>query len=225
MPVIVPAFAVHSIAACVNATRTQIGYARRVTSPARFARLLLTSLLLAASDARASGFNGIDIGRTTSYAQDFALTDHEGNPRRLADFRGKVVVLFFGYLQCPNYCPLTLARLAETRQLLGADANRVQVLFVTLDPERDVPAALKDYVTQFDRSFLGLYTTPAATPDLALKFRVYYRKVPGATPGNYHIDHAVFSYAYDPQGKLRLHLRDTLSAAELAADLRRLLQP
>jgi len=190
----------------------------------RLPRLLLAALLLAGSAAHAAGFNGVDIGHTKSYAQDFALTDHDGRRRTLADFRGKAVVLFFGYLQCPNYCPLTLARLAETLRLLGPDATQVQVLFVTVDPERDPPAALKEYVTAFDPSFLGLYDTPAATPELALKFRVYYRRVPGATAASYHIDHAVFSYAYDPTGRLRLLLRDTLSAAELAADLRRLLR-
>lgn len=158
------------------------------------------------------------------WGKDFSLTDHHGKNVRLADFSGKAVVLFFGYLQCPNFCPLTLARLAETMQLLGEDAKRVQVLFVTLDPERDVPAALKEYVTTFDPSFLGLYTTAAATPELALGFRIYFRKVPTADGKNYSIDHAVFSYAYDARGRLRLLLRDTLSAAQLAADLRRLLR-
>lgn len=183
----------------------------------------LLALLLGAG-AAAAEFKGVDIGYTKSYAQDFTLTDHDGRRRTLADFRGKAVVLFFGYLQCPNFCPLTLARLAETMQLLGEDAKRVQVLFVTVDPERDVPAALKEYVTTFHPSFLGLYTSPAATPELALGFRVYFRKVPAADGRNYSIDHAVFSYAYDANGRLRLLLRDTLSAADLAADLRRLLQ-
>jgi protein SCO1/2 len=201
------------------ATLADIG--RRMTT--RVYPLLLV-LLLGAGPAAAAGFSGVDIGYTKSYAQDFSLADHDGRRRTLADFRGKVVVLFFGYLQCPNFCPLTLARLAETLQLLGDDAKRVQVLFVTLDPERDVPAALKEYVTTFHPSFLGLYTSAAATPDLALAFRVYFRKVPAADGRNYSIDHAVFSYAYDARGQLRLLLRDTLSAAELAADLRRLLQ-
>ena len=188
-------------------------------------RLLLAVALFASLGAAAADrFHGVDIGHTRSYAQDFRLTDHDGRPRTLADFRGKAVVLFFGYLQCPNYCPLTLQRMAETMRLLGADAARVQVLFVTLDPQRDVPAALRDYVTAFDPTFLGLYDTPAATPALALGFRIYYRKLPGTTANSYHIDHAVFSYAYGPRGRLRLLLRDTLSAAAIAADLRRLLR-
>lgn len=188
-------------------------------------RLLLAAALFVATGASAaSHFHGVDIGHTRSYAQDFRLTDHDGRARTLADFRGKAVVIFFGYLQCPNYCPLTLQRMAETMHLLGEDAGRVQVLFVTLDPERDVPAALKEYVGVFHPSFLGLYGAPAHTADLALGFRIYYRKVPGATANSYHIDHAVFSYAYDPDGRLRLLLRDTLSAEQIAADLRHLLQ-
>lgn len=188
---------------------------------------LIVALLCTAGAALAanavSPFKGTEIGGGRSYAQDFRLIDHDGRPRRLADFRGKAVVLFFGYLQCPNYCPTTLARLAEVMALLGEDARRVQVLFVTIDPERDTPQALKEYVGSFDPSFLGLYTTPQATPQLALDFRVYYRKVPGSDRKNYHIDHAVFSYAYDPAGRLRLRLSDALSASEIAADLRRLL--
>jgi len=186
----------------------------------------IAALLLAAcmNAGAATPFNGMDISHAKSYAQDFRLTDHDGRTRTLADFRGKAVVLFFGYLQCPNFCPITLARLAETMQLLGADAKRVQVLFVTLDPERDVPPALKEYVANFNPTFLGLYAAPAATADLALKFRIYYERVPGPTATSYNIDHAVFSYAYDPQGRLRLLLKDSLSAAELASDLRRLLQ-
>ena len=180
-------------------------------------------LACAATAADATPFNGAEIGRVRSYAQDFKLTDHDGRQRTLGDFRGKAVVLFFGYLQCPNYCPLTLARLAEVMRLLGPDADRVQVLFVTVDPERDTPQALKEYVTNFHPSFLGLHATPAATPDLALAFRVYYRKVQGTVPGVYTIDHAVFAYAYDPAGNLRLRLSDTLSASQVAADLKRLL--
>lgn len=173
----------------------------------------------------ATPFNGVDISRAKSYAQDFRLTDHDGRTRTLADFRGKAVVLFFGYLQCPNFCPITLVRLAETMQLLGPDAKRVQVLFVTLDPERDLPPALKEYVTNFHPSFLGLYTAQAATADLALTFRVYYERVPGPTATSYNVDHSVFSYAYDTRGRLRLLLKDSLSAAELASDLRRLTAP
>jgi protein SCO1/2 len=197
-------------------------------------RLLAVAALLAAfagsvaaaptQQAVTPPLHGVDISHAKTYAQAFRLTDHEGRVRQLADFRGKAVVLFFGYLQCPNFCPVTLLRYAQTMELLGEDAKRVQVLFVTLDPERDVPAALKEYVTAFHPSFLGLYDRPETTPDLALRFRVYYKKVPGQTPGNYHIDHAVFSYAYDPAGKLRLLLRDTLTAEQVAEDLRQLLR-
>jgi protein SCO1/2 len=194
------------------------------TLPGRYLATLVAALVLAAcmNAHAATPFNGTDISHAKSYAQDFRLTDHEGRMRTLADFRGKAVVLFFGYLQCPNFCPVTLARLAETMQLLGDDAKRVQVLFVTLDPERDLPPALKEYVTTFNPAFLGLYAAPAATADLALQFRVYYERVPGPTATSYNIDHSVFSYAYDTRGRLRLLLKDSLSAAELASDLRRL---
>ena len=186
----------------------------------RLVAALVMAVCLSANAA--TPFNGVDISHAKSYAQDFRLTDHDGRTHTLADFRGKAVVLFFGYLQCPNFCPVTLARLAEIMQLLGDDAKRVQVLFVTLDPERDLPPALKEYVTNFNPTFLGLYAAPAATADLALKFRIYYEKVPGPTATSYNIDHSVFSYAYDTQGRLRLLLKDSLSAAELASDLRRL---
>jgi len=179
----------------------------------------------APAPAAGAQWHGVAIGQGGRYARDFRLTDHNGRTRRLADFRGKAVVLFFGYLQCPNYCPTTLARLAEVMTLLGADAQRVQVLFITLDPERDPPAALKEYVGAFHPDFLGLYASPVATPQLALDFRVYYRRVPSRDGASYHIDHAVFSYAYDSQGRLRLRLSDGLSAAEMADDLRRLLPP
>lgn len=191
-------------------------------------RLLAAALLgagLPAVAADAPAFKGEDISHAKAYAQDFRLSDHDGRPRTLADFRGKAVVIFFGYLQCPNFCPATLARLAEAMALLGADAGRVQVLFMTLDPERDTPPALKEYVTNFHPAFLGLHAAPGATAEAALGFRIYYEKVPGPTPSSYGIDHAVFGYAWDPQGRLRLRLRDTLSAAELAGDLRRLLAP
>jgi protein SCO1/2 len=196
-------------------------------APLKILRFLLPALLLGLAGAsmatKTTPFKGTEVGRGGGYAQDFRLADHDGKPRTLADFRGKAVVLFFGYLQCPNYCPLTLAKLAEVMALLGPDAQRVQVLFITVDPERDTPQALKEYVSNFHPSFLGLHATPQATPALALGFRVYYRKVPGNPPGNYHIDHAVFSYAYDPAGRLRLRLSDSLTAADIAADLRRLL--
>lgn len=187
------------------------------------APLIAAGLALSSAVLQAASWNGVEIGQGRRYAQDFQLTDHDGRPRRLADFRGKAVVLFFGYLQCPNYCPLALARMAEVMQLLGEDAQRVQVLFVTLDPERDGPAALKEYARAFHPSFLSLYASPEATPQLALDFRVYFKRVPNRIGNGYHIDHAVFSYAYDATGRLRLRLSDGLPAAAVAADLRRLL--
>lgn len=190
---------------------------------ARLAALALAAMLwCGAPAADAPRYHGVDISGA-DYARDFDLTDHDGRRRTLADFRGKLVVIFFGYLQCPNFCPLTLARMAEVKQRLGADAARLQVLFLTLDPERDTPGALKEYVTAFDPAFLGLYTDAARTKDLALAWRVYYDKVDGPTPASYSLDHAIFSYVFDTEGRLRLLENFDVPADRLAADLRRLL--
>lgn len=160
---------------------------------------------------------------TVDWGKDFSLTDHNGKPRRLADFRGKAVVLFFGYTQCPDVCPTTLSNLRQTLPLLGDDAKRVQVLFVTIDPARDTPALLAQYVPSFDPGFLGLYTDEKGTQALAKEFKVFYAKSPGATPDSYSVDHSTGSYVFDPQGKLRLLLRHGETPANIAADLKLLL--
>jgi len=142
----------------------------------------------------------------TQFGREFALVDHNGQPRTLADFRGKAVVLFFGYTQCPDVCPTTLAELAEAMRRLGPDAARVQVLFVTVDPERDTPQLLKQYVPAFDPSFLGLTGDPAAIERTAKEFKIIYRKQPGTTPGSYTMDHSAGTFVYDPQGRLRVYV-------------------
>ena len=142
-----------------------------------------------------------------AFGQDFALVDHTGRPRRLADFAGKVVVVFFGFTQCPDVCPTTLAEMAEVRRALGADGERVQVIFVTLDPERDTPALLAQYVPAFDASFLGLRGSPEETAATARAFKVFFQKVPGRTPGSYTIDHTAGSYVFDTRGRLRLFVK------------------
>lgn len=142
-----------------------------------------------------------------AFGQDFALVDHTGRPRRLADFAGKVVVVFFGFTQCPDVCPTTLAEMAEVRKALGADGERVQVIFVTLDPERDTPALLAQYVPAFDASFLGLRGSPEETAATAKAFKVFFQKVPGRTPGSYTIDHTAGSYVFDTRGRLRLFVK------------------
>jgi protein SCO1/2 len=157
------------------------------------------------------------------YARDFALTDHTGKPRTLADFKGKVVVMFFGYTQCPDVCPTTMAEMASVMKELGAQADQVQVLFVTIDPERDTPALLAQYVPAFDPRFLGLYGDAAATARVAKEFKVFYAKVPGKTPGSYSMDHTAGSYVFDRNGKIRLFLRHGQGAAPITHDLKQLL--
>jgi protein SCO1/2 len=157
------------------------------------------------------------------WGKDFSLTDHNGQPRRLGDFKGKAVVLFFGYTQCPDVCPTTLSILRETMALLGDDAKRVQVLFVTVDPARDTPQLLAQYVPAFHPSFIGLYGDEKTIAAVARDFKVFHAKQPGKTPDSYSVDHSTGSFAFDPQGKLRLLLRHGETPANVAADLKLLL--
>jgi protein SCO1/2 len=157
------------------------------------------------------------------YAQDFALLDHTGKARTLADFKGKVVLMFFGYTQCPDVCPTTMAELAGVMKELGPLADQVQVLFVTVDPERDTQALLAQYVPAFDPRFLGLYGDAAATARVAKEFKVFYAKVPGKEAGSYSMDHTAGSYVFDKNGKVRLFLRHGQGAAPIVHDLRQLL--
>ena len=184
--------------------------------------LLVGLAMLLAGCSEPSRFISTDLS-SVDWGKDFSLTDHAGKPRRLADFRGKAVVLFFGYTQCPDVCPTTLAALRDTMGLLGEDAARVQVLFVTVDPARDTPQLLAQYVPAFNPSFLGLYGDGNATATVARDFKVFYAQRPGTTPGSYSIDHSTGSYAFDPQGRLRLLLRHGETPTNIAADLKLLL--
>ena len=168
-------------------------------------------------------FSSIDV-TGADYAKDFSLTDHNGQPKSLKDFVGKVVVLFFGYTQCPDVCPTSMAELAEIKKLLGADGNKLQGLFITIDPERDNPAVLKAYMGNFDPSFLALIPTPAELAELAKDYKVYYKKVDGKTATSYTMDHSAGSYVYDPKGKLRLYTRYGSGAKPLAEDIKMLLK-
>lgn len=156
--------------------------------------------------------------------KDFRLSDHSGQVRTLADFRGKVVVMFFGYTQCPDVCPTTMMEMTAVLQQLGADAQRVQMLFVTVDPERDTQELLSHYVPAFHPSFIGLYGNLETTAATAKAFRVFYQKQPGSTPNSYTVDHTAGSYVFDPQGRVRLFARYGDGGANLAADLRMLLK-
>ena len=180
-------------------------------------------LALAACDAAAPKFRSTDI-TGADYGKALELTDHHGKARRLEDFRGKAVVLFFGFTHCPDVCPTTLADVAQVMRQLGADAEHVQVLFVTVDPERDTQEVLAKYVPAFDARFLGLRGSPEATRAAAKEFKVYFEKRPATTPGEYSVDHSAQSYVIDPQGRLRLFVRHERIAEDLAADLRTLLR-
>ncbi len=184
--------------------------------------LFLSLAMLLAGCSEPKRFVSTDISMV-DWGKDFSLTDHNGKPRQLGDFKGKAVVLFFGYTQCPDVCPTTLSTLRDAMKLLGEDAKRVQVLFVTVDPARDTPALLAQYVPAFDPAFLGLYGDEKTIVALAKDFKVFYAKQPGSTPGSYSIDHSTGSYAFDPKGKLRLLLRHGETPANVAADLKLLL--
>ena len=176
----------------------------------------------ACSEKKAS-FAAIDL-TGADYARDFVLTDHNGQPKSIKDFAGKVIVMFFGYTQCPDVCPTSMSELVEVKKLLGKDGDLVQGLFVTVDPQRDTPEVLKAYMGNFDPTFLALYTTPEKLEAVAKDYKVYYKKVDGKTPTSYTMDHSAGSYVYDTQGKLRLYTRYGTGAAPLAADIKLLLQ-
>jgi len=157
------------------------------------------------------------------FGKDLSLNDHHGRPRTLADFRGKVVVIFFGYTHCPDVCPTTLAELAQVEKMLGTDAGKMQVLFVTVDPERDTPEVLRQYVPSFNPSFLGLYGDAAATARAAKEFKIFYRKQP-LPDGGYTVDHSAATYVIDRQGRLRLFAQYGQGAAAILHDIRILLR-
>jgi protein SCO1/2 len=195
---------------------------RRIASPLAFAAALAL-VALAGCTPEGPVFQSSDVTGAT-FGRNFSLTDATGKPRTLADFRGKAVVIFFGYTQCPDVCPTTLSELAEVMKQLGPDADRVQVLFVTIDPERDTPQLLAQYVPAFDPRFLGLYGDAAATAAVAKEFKIIYQKQPGATPGSYTMDHSAGTYIFDPAGRLRLYVSYGQGPQVIAHDLRELLK-
>ena len=173
-----------------------------------------------AGDAAAPGFRGIDL-TGAPYGRGFRLTDAEGRERTLADYKGKAVLLYFGFTQCPDVCPTALIRAAEVRKLLGAEGNKLQVIFITVDPARDTPEVIKAYTAAFDPSFIGLYGDAKRTRETADEFKVYYKQVP--TGSSYTMDHSALSYVFDPQGRLRLAMRHEQTAADYAHDIRQVL--
>jgi len=183
----------------------------------------LVACLLAACSPDAQKFKSIDI-TGADYAKGFALADHNGAQRTLADFKGKVVVVFFGFTQCPDVCPTALTDLAEVKRLLGPQGDKLQGIFVSVDPERDTPEVLKAYMTNFDPGFLALRPTAEQLPEVAKAFKIFYKKVEGPTPTSYTMEHSAGSYVFDPQGRVRLYTRQAVGAQGLAEDLALLLK-
>jgi protein SCO1/2 len=181
------------------------------------------SVLFSACSPKQAAFSSIDL-TGADYAKNFELTDHNGQVRHLQDFSGKIVVMFFGYTQCPDVCPTSMAELAEVKKALGKDGERLQGLFVTVDPQRDTPELLKAYMANFDPSFLALYTTPEKLVELAKDYKVYYKRVEGKTPTSYTMDHSAGSYIYDTKGQLRLFTRYGGGAQALTSDIQILLK-
>ncbi|MBK9441471.1 MAG: SCO family protein [Comamonadaceae bacterium] len=168
-------------------------------------------------------FTAIDI-TGAEYARDFALTDHNGQARTLKDFQGKIVMMFFGYTQCPDVCPTSMVEMATIKKLLAKDGDRLQGLFVTIDPDRDKAEMLKAYMENFDPTFLALLPAPDKLAALAKDYKVYYKKVDGPTPTSYTMDHTAGSYVYDTKGKLRLFTRYGTKPELTAADIQQLLK-
>ncbi|MGH8731187.1 MAG: SCO family protein [Burkholderiales bacterium] len=173
--------------------------------PALRLGMLVLLLALGACQQGKPGFRATDI-TGAEFGRDFALTDHTGKPRALADFRGLVVVMFFGFTHCPDVCPTTLAELAAAVKKLGTDGDKVQVLLVTVDPERDTPQVLSQYVSAFNPRFLALRGTAEETARVAKEFKIIYQKVAGARPDSYTMDHSAGTYIFDMQGRLRLYV-------------------
>ncbi|MDR2324675.1 MAG: SCO family protein [Acidovorax sp.] len=173
--------------------------------------------LMGCSDQNKVQFKGVDV-TGAEYAKDFSLPDADGKPRSIKDFAGKVTVVFFGYTQCPDVCPTTLQELVEAKQHMGAQGDKLQGVFVSVDPERDTPEVLKAYVGNFDPSMVALSGTPEQVAAMAKDFKVYYKKVEGTQPGTYTLDHTAGLYIYDPQGRLRIYQRYGAGAQTLAED-------
>ena len=179
--------------------------------------------LMAGCSPEAVSFKSTDI-TGAAFAQDFKLKDHNGQSRMLADFSGKIVVVFFGFTQCPDVCPTSMTTMAEVKRLLGSDGERLQVLFITVDPERDTTELLRDYMQNFDATFLALRPETEALKAVATDFKIYFKQVPGPTPTSYTMDHSAGKYIYDTQGKPRLFSAYGTEAAVIAADIKTLLR-
>ena len=185
---------------------------------------LLALLALGACGQGKPAFRGVDI-TGAEYAQGWELADQNGHVRTIKDFAGKVVIVFFGYTQCPDVCPTSMQELGEVKRLLGKDGERLQGVFITVDPDRDTPELLKSYMANFDSSFVALRaSTPEQLAQVTKDFKIYYKKVEGKTPTSYTMDHSAGSFTFDPQGRVRLYNRYGSGAAALAEDVKILLK-
>jgi protein SCO1 len=179
--------------------------------------------LLSACTEKTAQFKSIDI-TGADYAKNFSLPDVNGQTKTMADFKGKIPIVFFGFAQCPDVCPTTMAEIAEVKKSLGKDGEKVTAVFITVDPERDTPQVLKAYMESFDPSFTALRGSPEQVAQLAKDFKVYYKKVEGKTATSYTFDHTAASFVFDTDGKLRLYTRYGMGAKALADDLKLLLK-
>jgi protein SCO1/2 len=192
----------------------------------RFVKVALASMagvpVLMACSPEVTPFKSIDV-TGANFAQDLRLKDHHGNLRTLADFKGKIVVTFFGFTQCPDVCPTSMTTMAEVKRLLGDQGERLQVLFITVDPERDTQALLKEYMASFDPGFIALRPEPDELKGVAADFKIYYKKVSGSTPTSYTMDHSAGKYIFDTEGRVRLFSSYGTDAAMVALDIQILL--
>ncbi len=200
-----------------------VSSARRLSLSVALSAVTLSVLGLTACMDPKAAFKGVDI-TGADYAKELNLPDQNGQVRKIKDFSGKLVVVFFGYTQCPDVCPTTMQELAEVKRLLGADGDKLQAVFVTVDPERDTTELLKAYVENFDPSFVALRPTPEQLPQIAKEFKIYFKRVEGKTPTSYTMDHSAGSYTFDAQGKVRLFNRYGMGAEALAHDFKLLLK-
>ncbi|MBI5938447.1 MAG: SCO family protein [Betaproteobacteria bacterium] len=185
--------------------------------------IVLSALLFGCGPSSSPQFKGTDI-TGAPFGRGFSLQDHNGRPRKLEDFKGKAVAIFFGYTHCPDVCPTTLTDLKSAFKLLGPEmAGRVQVLFVTVDPERDTPEVLAKYVPYFDPTFLGLYGTAEQVAETAREFKVHYSKHTESGASGYLVDHTAATYVFDPQGRIRLFWPYGFPASDMAHDLKQAL--
>jgi protein SCO1/2 len=184
---------------------------------------LATAVVLTACGVEKPAFKGVDI-TGADYAQGWTLTDQHGQVRTLKDFAGKAVVVFFGFTQCPDVCPTALQEMVQAKQLLGNQADKLQGVFITVDPERDTAEVLTAYMANFGPDFVALRPTPEQLPKVAKDFKIYFKKVEGQTSTSYTMDHSAGSFTFDPQGRIRLYNRHASGAAALAEDVKILLK-